>query len=83
MLIPSPNGLEDAIGTYLQPLIEDLKELSGVSTETFDISTRQNFKFHASLVWTINDFSAYGNLSGWSIKGRYAYPCYNEDTFLI
>ncbi|KAG8501185.1 hypothetical protein CXB51_003289 [Gossypium anomalum] len=28
-----------------------------------------------ALLWTINDFPAYANLSGWSTKGRYACPC--------
>ncbi|KAG8478320.1 hypothetical protein CXB51_027994 [Gossypium anomalum] len=28
-----------------------------------------------TLLWTINDFPTYVNLSGWSTKGRYACPC--------
>ncbi|WMV09273.1 hypothetical protein MTR67_002658 [Solanum verrucosum] len=83
MIIPGPNGPRDAIDTYLQPLIEDLKELWEVGIETYDALTRQNFKLHASLLWTINDFSAYGNLSGWSTKGKLACPCCKEDTSSI
>ncbi|XP_073047517.1 uncharacterized protein [Primulina eburnea] len=79
-LIPGPEGPGDAIDVYLQPLIEELKELWEVGIETFDASTRQNFKLHASLLWTINDFPAYGNLSGWSTKGKMACPCCNKDT---
>ncbi|KAA0051316.1 uncharacterized protein E6C27_scaffold55G00290 [Cucumis melo var. makuwa] len=32
----------------------------------------QFFKLYAALLWTINDFSAYGDLSGWSTKGYQA-----------
>ncbi|KAH0657059.1 hypothetical protein KY285_031941 [Solanum tuberosum] len=80
MLIPSPTSPGDAIDTYLQPLIEELKELWDVGVETYDASAKQNFKLHASLLWTINDFPAYGNLSGWSTKGKLACPCCNKDT---
>ncbi|WMV38457.1 hypothetical protein MTR67_031842 [Solanum verrucosum] len=83
MLIPGPNGPGDAIDTYLQPLIEELKELWDVGIETYDASTRKNFKLHASLLWTINDFPAYGNLSGWSTKGKLACPCCNKNTASI
>ncbi|XP_060170527.1 uncharacterized protein LOC132601465 [Lycium barbarum] len=61
----------------------ELKELWEVVIVTFDISSRQNFKLHASLLWTINDFPAYGNLSGWSTKGKLACPCCNKDTSSI
>ncbi|XP_015167842.1 uncharacterized protein [Solanum tuberosum] len=83
MLIPGPNGPGDAIDTYLQPLIEELKELWEVGIETFDASTKQNFKLHASLLWTINAFPAYGNISGWSTKGKLACPSCNKDTSSI
>ena len=81
MLIPGPDGPGDAIDTYLQPLIDELKELWELGVETFDVSTRQNFMMHAALMWTINDFPAYGILSGWSTKGKLACPCCNKNTF--
>lgn len=56
MFIPGPDGPGDAIDRYLQPLIEELKELRDIGIETFDASIKQNFKLHASLLWTINDF---------------------------
>lgn len=34
---------------------------------------------HAAVMWTINDFPAYGNLSGWSTKGYLACPICNEN----
>ncbi|XP_042964767.1 uncharacterized protein LOC122298991 [Carya illinoinensis] len=38
------------------------------------------FRLHASLLWTINDFPAYANLSGWSTKGKLACPVCTVDT---
>ena len=35
---------------------------------------------HAALMQTINDFPAYGNISGWSTKGALACPPYNHDS---
>lgn len=82
-LIPGPDGPGDAIDVYLRPLIEELKELWDVGVDTFDVSTRRNFRLHASLLWTINDFPAYANLSGWSTKGKLACPCCNKDTYSL
>jgi len=43
---------------------------------TYDISKKQNFMMKVALMWTINDFPAYGMLSGWSTSGRLACPHY-------
>ncbi|CAN1159515.1 hypothetical protein LINPERHAP2_LOCUS22757 [Linum perenne] len=80
MIIPGPESPGDAIDVYLQPLIDDLKELWEVGINTFDASKCENFQMHAALMWTINDFPAYGNLSGWSTKGKLACPVCNIDT---
>ncbi|CAL1411660.1 unnamed protein product [Linum trigynum] len=80
MLIPGPESPGDAIDVYLQPLIEDLKDLWEEGVTTFDSSKRQNFHLRATLLWTINDFPAYANLSGWSTKGRLACPVCSKDT---
>jgi len=63
MLITGPDSPGDALDVYLQPLIEDLRELWEVAVETYDVSSRHHFQLHAALLWTINDFSAYGILS--------------------
>ncbi|KAG8480296.1 hypothetical protein CXB51_024722 [Gossypium anomalum] len=65
--------MSTSYSTWL-PLIEELKQLwSGV--ETYDVLRKENFNLRVVLLWTINDFPAYANLSGWSTKGRYACPC--------
>jgi len=60
-------------------LIDDLKKSwSGVIT--WDVSRKQNFMMMTALMWTINDFLAYGMLSGWGTHGRLACPYCMEDT---
>ncbi|XP_062075803.1 uncharacterized protein LOC133779922 [Humulus lupulus] len=80
LLIPGPDAPGNNIDVYLKPLIEELKELWEVGVETFDASTKKNFNMRASLLWTISDFPAYANLSGWSTKGKYACPSCHQDT---
>ena len=80
LIIPGLEGPGDAIDIYLQPLIEELKELWEIGVHTYDASKRQNFKLHAALLWTINDFPAYGMLSGWSTKGKLACPVCHKHT---
>lgn len=50
----------------------------GDGIETYDAFMKQNFQLHASLLWTmlwtINDFPAYGILSCWSTKGKLVCP---------
>ncbi|XP_028103364.1 uncharacterized protein LOC114302527 [Camellia sinensis] len=37
------------------------------------------WRMHAAVMWTINDFPAYGNMSGWSTKGYLACPNCNNN----
>ncbi|GJS73634.1 transposon, En/Spm-like protein [Tanacetum coccineum] len=70
-IIPGEKGPGNDIDVYLQLLIHELKLLwKGV--DAYDAFSKQKFKLRASLMWTINDFPAYANLSGWSTKGRVA-----------
>lgn len=80
LLVPGPHALGNDIDVYLQPLIDELKELWEDGLYTWDASTNQNFQMRAALLWTINDFPAYANLLGWSTKGCFACPHCNEDT---
>ncbi|XP_010275092.1 PREDICTED: uncharacterized protein LOC104610255 [Nelumbo nucifera] len=80
LLISGPFLPGNDIDVYLQPLIDDLKELWEVGVITFDASTKKLFPLYAALMWTISDFPAYSMLSGWSTKGRYACLCCNKKT---
>ena len=80
LLIPGPHAPGKDIDIYLCPLVDELKELWHDGVHTFDMSSGDYFRMHACLLWTIHDFPAYGNLSGWSTKGYKACPTCNEDT---
>jgi len=83
-LIPGPKALGNDIDVYLQPLIDELKELWDNGVQTYDTSIKEMFQLHVSILWTINDFLVvYGNLSGWSTKGKFTCPCCNKDTWSL
>ena len=44
LLIPSPTEPRNDIDVYMQPLIEELKDLWVNGVETYDISKKQNFQ---------------------------------------
>ncbi|KAL8097245.1 hypothetical protein AgCh_030391 [Apium graveolens] len=81
-LIPGPTDPGNSIDVYLQPLVEELKELWDVGVTTFDAAANQNFVLRASVLWTISDFPGYAMLSGWSTKGYLACPICNYETSL-
>ena len=64
LVIPSPTSPGIAINVYLQPLVEELRELWDVGVESFDASSNTRFHLCAALMWTINDFIAYADISG-------------------
>ena len=78
-VVPGPHDPTQGIDVYLQPLIEELKKPWNEGVETYDISTEKKIRLFASLLWTINDFPAYGMLSGWSTAGRLACPYCMEE----
>ncbi|XP_042974900.1 uncharacterized protein LOC122306541 [Carya illinoinensis] len=80
LLIPGPRSPGNEIDVYLQPLIDELIDLWKNGVDTYDAMTAQTFRLHATLFWTINDFPAYGNLSGWSTKGKMACPSCRQET---
>ncbi|KAL7208519.1 hypothetical protein ACSBR1_030291 [Camellia fascicularis] len=75
LLIPGRSAPGRDIDIYLQPLVEELTTLWEHGVQTYDASNGQIFTMHAAVMWTINDFPAYGSLSGWSTKGYLA--CHN------
>ena len=67
---------------FLQPLIDELKQLwKGINAT--NASNGQTFKLWTALLWTINNFSAYAKLSGWSTKGWVACPSCGDSTHSI
>ena len=83
MKIAGPRQLENDIDVYLTPLIEDLRKLWVDGVDVYDQSVQQTFRLCAMIFCTINDFSAYGNLSGYSVKGHHACPICEKNTSYI
>ncbi|XP_073126852.1 uncharacterized protein [Henckelia pumila] len=78
LLIPGPKKPGNDIDVYLEPLVEDLKELWDTGVETYDAFSKSMFNMKAILMWTINDFPAYGNLAGCATKGKLGCPICGE-----
>ena len=72
---------ENDINIYFASLIEELKTIWKEGVTVFDTYHQENFKLRTKLLWTINDFPACENLSGYSVKGYKACPVCKEDTF--
>ena len=74
LLIPSPTSPGKDFDVFLEPLIEELKELwKGV--DTFHVLYRDNkkgFTLRAAVLWCIHDFLALSTQSGRTTKGCYA-----------
>lgn len=50
LLIDGPSALRNDIDVYLQPLIEELKELWEVGIKTYDAASKKNFQMHATIL---------------------------------
>jgi len=79
-MISGPRQPVNDIDVYLSPLIEDLSCYGMKALRFFDAYEKVNFNLRALLLWTIDDFPAYGNLSGYSVKGHHACPICEENT---
>jgi len=74
MVIPGLSSPERNIDVCLLSLIDELTQLWSSRALTYNILRKQNFVMRAALMWTINDFPAYGMVSGWSMYGKLACP---------
>ena len=83
ILISGPKQPGDDIGIYLEPLIDYLKLLWESGVQCYDAYNEELFNLRTVLLWTINDFPAYGNLSGCSVKGYKACPICGDNTSSI
>ncbi|KAI5314965.1 hypothetical protein L3X38_044141 [Prunus dulcis] len=80
LLISGPKQSGNDIDVYLEPLIDDLKSLWVGIRGVYDAHNGEYFTLRAALMWTINDFPAYGNLSGCVVKRYKACPICGDDT---
>ncbi|XP_074351470.1 uncharacterized protein LOC141690582 [Apium graveolens] len=81
VLVPGPHEPGNNIDVYLQPLIDDLKKLwEEGEPNIYDAYSKSYFTLKAILLWTINDFPAYGNLLGCVNKGYKSCPICGDNT---
>jgi hypothetical protein len=73
MGIPSPNSPGRSLDVWFQLLIDELNQLRSFETLMYDVSRKQNLQMKKALIWTINDFSKYKMVFGWSTYGKLAY----------
>ncbi|XP_071740963.1 uncharacterized protein [Rutidosis leptorrhynchoides] len=83
LLIQGPKQPGNDIDVYLQPLVDEMMELWSTGIHVYDAYKKEYFQLRAMLFCTINDFPAYGNLSGYSTKGKKACPICKENTHSI
>ncbi|WVY89454.1 hypothetical protein V8G54_034968 [Vigna mungo] len=79
MIIPGKQMPGNNINVYLQPLVDELRELWNDGVDTFDSSLNETFRMRAALMWTISDFPGLGILSGWNTHTGLACPTCNFD----
>lgn len=60
------------IDIYLTLLIQDLKFMWEAGVDVYDVYRKEFFKLRVVIFGTINDFLAYDNLLGYSMKGKCA-----------
>nr|GEZ63399.1 hypothetical protein [Tanacetum cinerariifolium] len=78
LLCPKQPGND--IDVYLRPLIDDMIKLWETCVEIYDAYKKERFQLFAMIYCTINDFPAYGNLSGYGTKGEKACPVCENGT---
>ena len=81
LLIYGPRQPGNDINIYLASLIDDLITLWEAEVPVYDAHQQEFFTLRVVLLWTINDFPAYGNLSGCTVKGYYRCSICEEETY--
>ena len=83
VLIPGPKATtSENIDVFLRPVIRDLLKLwTGVPALNMSMPEGQRqFTLRAMLIWTVNDFPAYGLLSGQQVHGYKGCPLCGPET---
>ncbi|XP_028086586.1 uncharacterized protein LOC114287444 [Camellia sinensis] len=82
LLIPGESQPGIDIDVYMRPLVDELNELWENGALSYDAVTGESFQMRAALMWTIHDWPAFGDISGWRTKGHYScYTCNDEPYF--
>nr|ABA96885.1 transposon protein, putative, CACTA, En/Spm sub-class, expressed [Oryza sativa Japonica Group] len=68
------------IDVFLEPIIDDFERLWNEDTRTWDAYAQEYFNLHAMLFCTINDYPTLSDLSGQTVKGKWACSECMEET---
>jgi hypothetical protein len=74
LIIPGSKSPGDNIHVFLQPLLDDLKDLFLNGISVYDASKNETFLLKAAVLWTINDLPAFGMLASYMVHGEFACP---------
>ncbi|XP_028095166.1 uncharacterized protein LOC114295170 [Camellia sinensis] len=81
LLIPGESQPGIDIDVYMRLVVDELNELWENGALSYDAVTGESFQMRAALMWTIHDWPAFGDISGWRTKGHYScYTC-NDDPY--
>jgi hypothetical protein len=83
LLIPGPKSpTAENIDVYLAPIVRDMLQLwEGVPAINMSMPEgSRRFTLRAMLIWTVNDFPAYGLLSGQQVHGYKGCPLCGPET---
>ena len=80
LLISGPKQPSNDIDMYLAHLIDDLNTQWNDGVQAYDPYKQETFNLKAMSLWIINDFPAYDNLSGFSVKSYKACTIYDKGT---
>ena len=83
MMIAGPRQPGSDIDVYRTPLIEDLRKLCEDGVDVWDGYLYETFMLRAMIFCTINDYPAYGNLCGYSVKDHYTCPVCEKGTTFV
>jgi len=78
-IILGHNSLSQNIDVCFCLLIDELKQLWSSETLINDVLRKQIFQMKVVLMWTINDITLYGIISGWSTHEKLACPYYMKN----
>lgn len=81
LIIPGSKSPGDSIHVFLQPLLDDLKDLFQNGMLTYDVSKNETFTLRAVVLWTINDLPALGMVSSHKVHGEFACPPCGTDAW--
>jgi hypothetical protein len=74
LMIPGPKSPRDKIHVFLEPLLEDLKDIFQNGMSTYDASTDELFNLRGAVLMTTSDLPGLVMLSSHMVHGKFACP---------